>query len=92
MCRQGAPVPAGGVNAINTANGAPTAAKKKKKKGCCRRFCPCCCPGGLGGGGDGLGGDDSDEEARADAKALISQIKNVTGLWEDDPEEVSAFC
>lgn len=32
--------------------------------------------------------DESEEEAKADAKALISQIKQFTGLWEDDPDEV----
>ena len=30
----------------------------------------------------------SDGEAKADARAFINQIKNVTGLWETDPDEV----
>lgn len=35
-------------------------------------------------------GDSSDEdaEAAADAKAFVNQIKNITGLWDDDPDEV----
>lgn len=33
--------------------------------------------------------EDSDEEARADAKAFIQSVKAFTGIGEDDPEEVS---
>ena len=33
-------------------------------------------------------GDEDDDEDKADAKALVNQIKNLTGLWDSDPEEV----
>ena len=62
--------------------------KKKKKRGCCYWFCRCCCPCPRldhNGSTQVAPGDDED---RADARALTNQIKNLTGLWDSDPEEV----
>lgn len=90
---QGSPVPPQGVaNGYSPAPAAAGAAKKKKrkKKGCCAWVCPCCCPSRRTKAAQVEPGDSSDEdaEAAADAKAFVNQIKNITGLWDNDPDEV----
>ena len=70
----------------------PEASKpKKKRRGCCYWFCRCCCPCPPSDNGETSALEKDDDEDKADAKALIKQIKNITGLWDDDPEEVSPF-
>lgn len=99
---QGSPVPAArkSMNSSSRRSGAngstPVAVAtkpKKKQKSCMASCCLSCCCGRRKGGGVGgaqvVPGEDSDEEATADAKAFISSIKQLTGLGEDDPEEVS---
>ncbi|CAN0387121.1 unnamed protein product [Pylaiella littoralis] len=65
--------------------------EKKKKKGCCHWFFLCCCRGCRKRPPPVEPGDSSDEEedeeAAADARAFVNQIKNLTGLWDDDPDE-----
>ncbi|CBN78812.1 conserved unknown protein [Ectocarpus siliculosus] len=62
--------------------------KKKKKKGCCALICKCCCPGkSVAARVEPGDSSDEDEEAKADAKAFVNTIKNMTGLWDDDPDE-----
>lgn len=93
---QGSPVPQqGGGNGHGSAPAAGGAGaskkKKKKKKGCCAWVCPCCCSGSSSKKARVEPGDDSsddDAEAAADAKAFVNQIKNLTGLWDNDPDEV----
>ncbi len=59
--------------------------RQRKKKGCCTWLCKCCCPSRHA---PVEPGDSDDEEAAADAKAFVHTIKNATGLWESDPDEV----
>lgn len=85
-------MPEGGRGAAVTSAGA-SRKRQKKKKGCCDYLCICCCPGRHIKGAKVEPGDSSDEdvEAAADAKAFVNQIKNMTGLWDDDPDEVRVW-
>lgn len=76
---------------VGTAKKKPEASKPKKRRGCCYWFCRCCCPCPPSDNGETSALEKDDGEDKADAKALIKQIKNITGLWDDDPEEVSPF-
>ncbi|CAB1121419.1 unnamed protein product [Ectocarpus sp. CCAP 1310/34] len=80
-----------GVNGVApAANGGvvPERRKKKKKKGCCALICKCCCPWkSVAARVEPGDSSDEDEEAKADAKAFVNTIKNMTGLWDDDPDE-----
>eukprot|EP00752_Nemacystus_decipiens_P012043 g10677.t1 len=82
---QGSPVPPQASSYVPPAPAAPTA-QKKRKRGCCALVCPCCC-GRTKAAQVEPGGEDEDAEAAADAKAFVSQIKGLTGLWEEDPDE-----
>lgn len=83
MVNGSGPAPAG------TTTGVAPRKKKRKKKGCCALVCSCCCSCGRTKASRVEPGDSSDEdaEAAADAKAFVNQIKNITGLWDSDPDE-----